>query len=254
MPSDDPLAIAEMISTALGAHADPVRAAGARRYLKSELEFIGVTAAVLRRTVREALRGVALDRSTLHALLQRLWSPGVFELRVAAMEVLVVRVRGLEAQDLEFIEGFIRDSHTWALVDGFAAWVVGPIVERHPEAVAILDRWAGDDDFWVRRAAMLALLLPLRRGGGDFERFARYADAMIGEKEFFIRKAIGWILREVGKKRPRLVAEWLTPRAARASGLTVREAIKYLPAELREAVLAAHQAGRKRDRVTPGAS
>ena len=75
---------------------------------------------------------------------------------------------------------------------------------------------------------MLALLGPLRRGEGDFERFGRYADAMLDEKEFFIRKAIGWVLRETSKKRPDLVYEWIAPRTDRASGVTLREALKYL--------------------------
>ena len=85
---------------------------------------------------------------------------------------------------------------------------------------------------------MLALLRPLRRGEGDFARFGRYADAMLEEKEFFIRKAIGWILRETSKKRPDLVWRWLSPRAERASGLTVHEGSKYLPAAQRKALLA----------------
>jgi 3-methyladenine DNA glycosylase AlkD len=77
---------------------------------------------------------------------------------------------------------------------------------------------------------MLALLVPLRRGGGDFERFSRYADAMLEEREFFIRKAIGWVLRDTSKKRPAMIAEWLAPRMHRASGVTLREALKYLDA------------------------
>jgi 3-methyladenine DNA glycosylase AlkD len=68
----------------------------------------------------------------------------------------------------------------------------------------------------------------LRRGGGDFPLFARLAEGMIEEREFFIRKAIGWVLREVSKKRPALVAAFLRDHGARASGLTVREASKYL--------------------------
>ena len=86
---------------------------------------------------------------------------------------------------------------------------------------------------------MLCLLPALRRGGGDFDRFAGYADAMLDEREFFIRKAIGWVLREVSKKRPALVAEWLGPRTARASGVTFREAVKYLDPSDRERLTAA---------------
>src|SRR5207253_1598897 len=63
---------------------------------------------------------------------------------------------------------------------------------------------------------------------GDFRRFARYAERMLEEREFFIRKSIGWVLRETGKPQPDTVFAWLLPRAARASGVTVREAVKYL--------------------------
>ena len=98
-----------------------------------------------------------------------------------------------------------------------------------------------DDDFWVRRSAMLALLIPLRQGEGDFDRFARYANGMLEEKEFFIRKAIGWVLREVSKKRPEVVYDWIAPRTHRASGVTMREAVKYLPGERREGLMSAYK-------------
>jgi 3-methyladenine DNA glycosylase AlkD len=121
-------------------------------------------------------------------------------------------------------------------------------VERFPELGGVLDRWVQDDDFWLRRSALLALLVPLRRGDGDFERFARYAEATLDEREFFVRKAIGWVLRETGKKRPDLVYEWLLPRATRASGVTVREAVKYLPDHEREEILRRYRSGTSRGR------
>ena len=108
----------------------------------------------------------------------------------------------------------------------------------------MLDRWALDGDFWIRRSALLSLLVPLRRGGGDFERFARYADAMLEEREFFIRKAIGWVLRETGRRRPELVADWIEPRVGRASGVTVREAVKHLDPQRRAGIMAAYAAAR----------
>lgn len=59
---------------------------------------------------------------------------------------------------------------------------------------------------------------------------------MLDEKEFFIRKAIGWVLREVSKKRPKLVFEFLREHRAEVSGLTLREGAKYLPAAQRRAL------------------
>ena len=141
------------------------------------------------------------------------------------------------------MEGFLRTSGTWALVDGLAADVMGSLVERAPELLATLDRWATDDDFWIRRSALLSLLVPLRRGDTtQFARFGGYADAMLADREFFIRKAIGWVLRETAKRQPGLVADWLAPRAHRASGVTIREAVKWLPAEQRAALMAAYLA------------
>jgi 3-methyladenine DNA glycosylase AlkD len=130
------------------------------------------------------------------------------------------------------MERLIRGSRTWALVDPLAIDIAGPLLERYPELNRRLDRWSVDRDFWVRRSALLAQLGRLRRGGG-FGQFAVYADQMLEEREFFIRKAIGWVLRETAKKQPELVSDWLEPRIARASSVTIREAIKYLPADSR---------------------
>jgi len=170
-----------------------------------------------------------------------LWERPVFECRLAAVVVLERAARLLQPADLPLIENLLRRSGTWALVDGLATNVAGDVVERHPELVEALDRWAVDNDFWMRRSAMLALLGPLRRGGGDFDRFARYADQMLAEKEFFVRKAIGWVLRETAKTRPAMVAAWIGPRVHRASGVTVREAVKPLPPDLRSKLLAGYR-------------
>jgi len=136
----------------------------------------------------------------------------------------------------------IRESKTWAFVDELAIVITGPLVERSPELLRVLDRWAKDDDFWVRRAALLAEHDALRGGGGDFALWSRIAASMLDEREFFIRKAIGWVLREVAKKRPELVAAWLGPRVHRASGVTVREAVKYLPEADRDLLMTGYKA------------
>ena len=158
---------------------------------------------------------------------------------MVAVELLDLYVDRLRPDDAELLERLLRESRTWALVDGLAASVVGRLVERYDEMGTVLDRWAGDDDFWLRRSALLAFLVPLRRGDGDFARFSRYADAMLDDHEFFIRKAIGWVLRDTARKRPDLVYDWLLPRAARASSLTIREAIKPMSERQRTAILAA---------------
>lgn len=235
--------LAEVIDRELRARGNDGRAASERAYLKSELAHYGVSVPDTRTVVRQSLRHTDLDHDGIIDLARQLWTePGdepVHERRTAATMVLIRSMGRLGAGDADFLEGLLRASRTWALVDPLAGDLVGPLSEDDPGFDPALERWAIDEDFWIRRSALLAHLRPLRAGRGDFERFTRFADSMLEEKEFFIRKAIGWVLRDTARKRPDLVFDWLLPRAPRASGVTIREAVKYLSDEQREAVLAA---------------
>jgi 3-methyladenine DNA glycosylase AlkD len=213
-------------------HGTVERATQEKRYLKSDMEHFGVVVPVMRRLVKPFGKRIA-DRAELIATVDVLWARGVYELRFAATLLLAQRVDLLTPRDLPWLQKLVREAKTWALVDNLAPFVVGKL------ATTELDRWASHDDFWVRRAALLALLLPLRAGRADpeiWDRFTRYADGMLEEREFFIRKAIGWILREASRKTPDRVHAWLLPRAHRAAALTVREATKYLTAKQRAAI------------------
>ena len=238
----DTRAVAEAIRAELAAAGSPARAGKEKAYLKSELHHLGASVPAIRAVARGvARRHPELGHDELVALVEALWAEPVHELRMACVELLDLHVDRLGPDDVALVERLLRTSRTWALVDGLAASVMGRLVERHPELGAVLDRWAADEDMWLRRSALLALLVPLRRGDGDFARFGRYADAMLEERDPFIRKAIGWVLRDTGRKRPELVHAWLLPRAARASGVTIREAVKPLTDAQRAAVLAARQ-------------
>jgi 3-methyladenine DNA glycosylase AlkD len=237
----DTEALAEAVDAELQAGGTPERADKEKAYLKSELRHYGTSVPAIRAVAKAtARRHPELTHDELVALVDALWSVPVHERRMVSVELLDLYCDRLGPGDAARLERLLRESRTWALVDGLAATVVGGLVECHPElGETVLDRWAADRDFWLRRSALLALLIPLRAGGGDFDRFGRYADAMLDEREFFIRKAIGWVLRDTGRRRPDLVYEWLLPRAARASAVTIREAVKPLSAVQRDAILAA---------------
>lgn len=181
-----------------------------------------------------ALRGADLDHDGAIELAEILWnSVGGSDVggRAAGGDTV--------GGDSAFFERLLRQARTWALVDPLAGDAVGPLAEHDAKFAPVLERWAVDEDFWIRRSALLAHLRPLREGRGAFERFARFADGMLEEKEFFIRRAIGWVLRDTARKRPEMVFDWMLPRAHRASGVTMREMVKHLSPEQREELLAA---------------
>ena len=233
---------ADAIEAELAAIGTAERAQAEKGYLKSELAFHGTTVWQIERAVKAAAGRDAVEtHDQLVALVEELWRKPVHERRMAAAMLLERDVRLLGVDDLPLIERLIRESKTWAYVDALAGNVGGVIAQQWPADVGgILDQWARDDDFWVRRSALLAQLRPLR-SGAPFERFARHADAMLDETEFFIRKAIGWVLRETGKRRPDEVIAWLAPRTDRASGVTMREAVKYLPPAESERLMTAYR-------------
>ena len=233
--------MAARLEAELRAAGDPARAEGERRYLKSELEHFGVRVPEVRRQARAAAREAAARRE-LDALVDALWQRPFHECRLAAAMALEARPDLVTPAELPRIRRMVREARTWAIVDVLAVKVLGALLLAHPGAGARLDPWARDRDFWVRRAALLSQIEPLK-AGAPFDRFGGWAEAMLEEREFFIRKAIGWVLREAGKSRPDEVFAWLAPRAPRASGVTMREAVKYLGPERRQELMARYTAG-----------
>jgi 3-methyladenine DNA glycosylase AlkD len=227
----DPAAAALAVTGALRLLGAPERAEQEKKYLKSDLEFFGVPVPDLRRAVKAAVHGYpGLDARGMMAWAVALWREPVHERRAAAVELLTMAAPRLAASDLAVLELLLRESCTWAYVDGLAGNVAGEIALRDPAgAWPVIDGWAADDDFWVRRSALLALLRGIRAGTPDLARFTRYAEPMLAEKEFFIRKAAGWVLREISRRDPDWVAAWTEDHIAEMSGVTFREAVRRLP-------------------------
>jgi 3-methyladenine DNA glycosylase AlkD len=228
----DPAAALRLWTTRFRAEGTARSAAGQKAYLKSELKFFGVTTPQLRAAARELCKKEPdLDA---RALVDAAFATEWWELRSASLAVLEHHQKKLRAADADWLIALIRRARTWAQVDWIAVQILGPLVAREPSLGTTVRRWARDEDFWVRRTALLVWLLPLRTGEGEFARFAELAEPMLEEKEFFIRKAIGWVLRETSKKQPKLVFDFLKQHRARVSGLTLREGARRLPVALRK--------------------
>jgi 3-methyladenine DNA glycosylase AlkD len=223
---------------ALTAAGSAARAINEKAYLKSDLRFLGADMPTIRRIARALITRVrTADGVSMRRLVVALWGTGVHELRAVAMFVLEANEGQLGARDLPLVARLLRESRSWAYLDWICFKVAAPMLPRVPLLRRTLPRWARDDDFWMRRAALLTLLPGLKDGTIPFSAFVALAVPMLGEREFFIRKALGWSLREVSKSNPAPVAAFLRAHRADVSGLTMREGAKYLPARERRELL-----------------
>lgn len=222
------------------------RATYDQQYHKSEFAHAGVPVPDLRKLTKglyKDLGGRKATREDVLELAAKLWDSDIFERRLAAVLVLTDGVKLLTAEDLVDITLMLRDAPMWALVDPLSGDVAGQIVLRDPKGTArMLDKWARDDDFWLRRSSLLALRPGIKAGKPDLVAFTRYADPMVDEKEFFIRKAIGWVLREIAVMDPVWVEAWVSPRIPRMAGVTFREAVRKLPKPAEERLTAVYKA------------
>lgn len=233
----------EALEPALREAADAERSQAEKAYLKIDLEVIGTGMPFVRDTTKRFRREFPkLERAELVEVVRTLWQPPVYELRSLAIALLEAYRKRLLPEDLPLVETLLHQSQTWAHVDWLSVKVAGDLIERSPEREQVLERWSRDPNFWLRRSALLAHLQSLREGKGDFESFSRLAVGMLEEKEFFIRKAIGWILREVSRKRPELTYAFLDAHLERVSGLTLREGARHLPEARRDALMARYAA------------
>lgn len=210
----------------LRAQGSPARAERERAYLKSDLAHWGVRVPAIRAVATRASRG--LDRTTLLAVAQGLWSVPVHERRAAAAFILAARTDLLDVRDADLLEQLLRECRTWALVDVIAPRVVGPLrVRQTADWRPVLERWIRDDDFWLRRSVLLTYLVH-RGDPDDFAEFTQYAEPLLDDREFFVAKAIGWVLRDTGRRQPDMVAAWARPRLGRMRAVTRREVLKVI--------------------------
>ncbi len=220
----------------------PERAAYEKAYLKSALQHYGVRVPDLRRIARSWLKtqhDCSID--DIADMAAALWDSDWHEEKSLAIMLLEYRSADLSMAQMPLIERMINEAATWAHLDEIAVHLVGALIDHDPQTLDYLPQWAESGNFWVRRTALLAQNSQFRRGDGDFALFTRLAVPMFEEgrewskdERFFIRKAIGWTLRELTKTRPEQVFEFVQQHRGQMSGLTFREATRNLPSELRD--------------------
>jgi 3-methyladenine DNA glycosylase AlkD len=229
MPVDRPLV--DGVRDGLARLADPGRASTMQAYLKSSMPCLGVGLPAARALFREIVAAHPLpDRGTWQDTVLALWEDaGYREERYAALALAGHRLyRPYQDPDVLDLYGrLVVTGAWWDLVDDLATHKVAPILRAFPAEVApVVLRWSRDEDLWLRRTAILAQVGA--KAATDAGLLAACIEANVDDRRFFIRKAIGWALRDYARTDPEWVHCFVDAAGARLSGLSRREAVKHL--------------------------
>jgi 3-methyladenine DNA glycosylase AlkD len=223
------LALLAQIEGALRALADAQQAQPMRAYMQDQFAFLGIHATPRRQALR-ALPGLKdWTAPALLALAEALWALPEREFQYAAVDLLAKYHRQLDLQSLQSLIALVQRKSWWDSVDALAG-VVGDILlqarQQGHDGQHTMDSCLGHSNVWVRRVAMLHQLGWKEQT--DESRLLTYALRLASEPDFFIRKAIGWALRDYARTRPEAIRAFLAQHGQVFSGLTRREAGKHL--------------------------
>ncbi len=186
-----------MVTTLLQSAADPSKTPGMQAYMKTEMPFYGVQKAGRTPILRQLVKEF------------------------------------ITPERLPLYRQLIVDGGWWDFVDEVATQLVRSLVINHPkDSWPTVDTWIHDEDMWLRRAAIICQVGA--KDHTDPARLFRFCEVCIDEREFFIRKAIGWALREYAKTEPDAVADFINGRRDGLSGLSFREGSKHIKHLIRE--------------------
>jgi len=241
---------------------DKERAENERRYLYSELKHYGISYHQRKAYSKKYKTELGkMNKREAFTLAKKLWNEPVFEKRGLALGILNHKKDELNNSDIPLIEKIMRESQGWALLDNSIIPLMPILLEKDKNNYKLLHKWIKDDDYWVRRSALLAQLLLFRKNKGDKQLFFDFAESQFDESwinklykdkkdlkddsfteqnllksraKFFIRKAIGWTLREMSAKDPQIVYKFLRKNKNKMSGLSFREGSRNLPQHLKD--------------------
>jgi 3-methyladenine DNA glycosylase AlkD len=213
------------VRSALRAAADPERGRGMQAYLKTTEPCLGVRLPEVRRLTREAAAGTPMDVAEVERAAGLLWREAAYrEERYAATALTGLPAARGALELLPLYEEMITTGAWWDLVDGVSGRI-RDLLLAHPDRLRpVLRGWARSDDRWLRRSAVIAQLGA--KGRTDRDLLTEVVEVNAADPEFFVRKAIGWALRDLAKTDPDWVRAFLDTHEL--SPLSRREASKHL--------------------------
>ncbi len=203
-------------------------AAGQKAYMKDNFLFFGLKSERRRELQKPFLAKAFLpSKSEAFTIIKLLWSKPEREYQLFGQELAFKYVKSFEVEDIDVIEFMIANKSWWDTVDFIAVKLVGAYLKQFPsERNRITAKWQKSGNMWLQRSAILFQLK--YKTELDAELLSIIIKSNLGSKEFFINKAIGWILREYTRTNPQWVISFVEENEDALSGLSKREALRLL--------------------------
>ncbi len=224
----DEAEMARFASSELARAADPAKAGPMAAYMKTDMPFYGVQKAGRTSVLREIHKRFRPNSpEEYRAGVLALWQLPHREEKYLAIGFARKHRQFIDVTALPLYERLVREGAWWDFVDDVASNLIGTLLLDYRASIApVMERWVDDPNMWVRRTAIIS---QLKHGTStDHEQLFRFCLKRASEKEFFIRKAIGWALRQYSKTDPETVLRFLVQNRDRLSGLSYREGAKVL--------------------------
>lgn len=212
----------------LGAMADPERAERMAAYMKTDMPFYGVKAQGVKASMIQVAKAFPpADHGEYEAAVLALWRLPHREEKHMAIGYARRFRRFVDSTSFDLYRLLVVEGAWWDFVDEIAAHLIGKVLLDERQTVSpIIESWITDPDMWLRRTSIICQLS--HKADTDTELLAAACVANMADTEFFIRKAIGWALREYAKSDPEWVRAFVDQHRNEMSGLSIREATKHL--------------------------
>lgn len=206
--------------------ADSRIAVGQKAYMRNQFEFYGINTMKRREIQRPFLEKSYLPpKVELEQLLKTLWQKPQREYQYFAQELVFKYRHQFDKNDIVLLEYMATYKSWWDTVDYIAVKLIGPYFQYYPGQLDIyIEKWLASENIWLQRCCLLYQLK--RKDKIDAQRLEYIIKRLLGSKEFFINKAIGWVLREYSKTHPKWVENFVEHNDL--PSLSQREALRLL--------------------------
>jgi 3-methyladenine DNA glycosylase AlkD len=221
-------AACQFVSERLRQAANPEKAPPMQAYMKTDMPFYGVQKAGRTGILRDLVRDHRPDSAdSYRELVLALWNLDHREEKYIALGVARRFKAHIVPDQIDLYRQLIVEGAWWDLVDEVATHLIRDLVVGYPSASwPLVDRWIDDEDMWLRRTALICQVGAKEHT--DPDRLFVFCAARAYEEEFFIRKAIGWALRDYARTDPAAVAAFINAHLEELSGLSYREGSKHI--------------------------